>query len=410
MTRVDLKGINTIRRRLATGERRTYYYHRATGLRLEGKPGSVEFIESWQAAERAVKATDRHEGTFAAWINSYRASDDFTLLAEATRKDYLKQIAKIEAEFGDMPLAALRDPAVRAEFLDWRDGLAKRGARQADYAMTVLARVLAWAVNRGLLAVNPAAKPGRRYKSARAEIVWRPADVEAFLAKAAPELALALILARDTAQRQGDLLRLSWTAYDGATISLRQSKRGAGVRSRHSRAKTLAGRRAAKGGDDPYNRRGVALEGRQFPAPMARGNARGRLRRPPLQRPSRNVRYRACRCRLHPRADRCRYRPFAALRSCDSGRLSGPDKDAGQRGYCQARAPFSEAICKTSAKRSQDGMTTAALNILISKDFEVVPGGGFEPPTRGFSIPCSTPELPGPTAMAAGLAAWEAGV
>ena len=29
----------------------------------------------------------------------------------------------------------------------------------------------------------------------------------------------------------------------------------------------------------------------------------------------------------------------------------------------------------------------------------MVPGGGFEPPTRGFSIRCSTPELPG-------LAAW----
>ena len=33
-----------------------------------------------------------------------------------------------------------------------------------------------------------------------------------------------------------------------------------------------------------------------------------------------------------------------------------------------------------------------------SKDhsFQVVPGGGFEPPTRGFSVLCSTPELPGP--------------
>ncbi len=25
----------------------------------------------------------------------------------------------------------------------------------------------------------------------------------------------------------------------------------------------------------------------------------------------------------------------------------------------------------------------------------MVPGGGFEPPTRGFSVHCSTPELPG---------------
>ena len=27
--------------------------------------------------------------------------------------------------------------------------------------------------------------------------------------------------------------------------------------------------------------------------------------------------------------------------------------------------------------------------------YKVVPGGGFEPPTRGFSVHCSTPELPG---------------
>ena len=27
--------------------------------------------------------------------------------------------------------------------------------------------------------------------------------------------------------------------------------------------------------------------------------------------------------------------------------------------------------------------------------WKVVPGGGFEPPTRGFSVHCSTPELPG---------------
>ncbi len=229
MTRVDLRGINKVSRRLASGERRTYYYHRSTGLRLEGKPGSVEFIDSWQAAERTTKATDRHAGIFSAWLNSYRASDDFLLLADATRKDYRKQIAKIEAEFGDLPLPALSDPAVRAEFLDWRDRLAKTGARQADYAMTVLGRVLAWAVNRGLLAINPAARPGRRYRSARAEIIWQPADVETFLTKATPELALAMILARDTAQRQGDLLRLTWSAYDGSTITLKQSKRGATV-------------------------------------------------------------------------------------------------------------------------------------------------------------------------------------
>jgi hypothetical protein len=229
VTRIDLKGINKVRRKLAGGRWRVYYYHRATGQRLDGAPGSAEFIASWQAAEASIRSTDRSAGTLSAWISAYRASKDYLDLAPATRHDYLKQIAKIEAAFGDMPLAALQDPRVRAEFLDWRDELAQRGARQADYAMTVLGRVLSWAVNRGYLAINPAAKPGRKYRADRAEKIWEPADVAAFIAVAPTELALAMIVGRDTGQRQGDLLRLSWTAYDGSCIKLRQSKTGARV-------------------------------------------------------------------------------------------------------------------------------------------------------------------------------------
>ena len=36
---------------------------------------------------------------------------------------------------------------------------------------------------------------------------------------------------------------------------------------------------------------------------------------------------------------------------------------------------------------------------------EMVPGGGFEPPTRGFSIRCSTPELPGQAKQGSGFLA-----
>ena len=40
------------------------------------------------------------------------------------------------------------------------------------------------------------------------------------------QLALALMLAIWTSQRQGDLLRLPWSAYDGTHIRLQQSKTG----------------------------------------------------------------------------------------------------------------------------------------------------------------------------------------
>lgn len=52
------------------------------------------------------------------------------------------------------------------------------------------------------------------------------ADEAAFLERAPGHLHLALTLALWTGQRQGDLLRLPWSAYDGKHIRLRQSKTG----------------------------------------------------------------------------------------------------------------------------------------------------------------------------------------
>ena len=46
------------------------------------------------------------------------------------------------------------------------------------------------------------------------------------MAHAGPEMQLVMLLALHTGQRQGDLRRLTWTAYDGAFITLRQSKTG----------------------------------------------------------------------------------------------------------------------------------------------------------------------------------------
>jgi integrase len=229
VTRVTLRGINRITRRLATGERRIYYYHRESGLRLEGKPGSPEFVESWQQAEASRTSPSRHAGTFQAWITGYRASDEFAGLADATKRDYLKQIAKIEPKFGNAPQGAIADHRIRRDFLAWRNELAKASPRQADYAITVLGRILSWACNEGFLAVNHAAKPGKKYRSDRSEKIWLPAHITAFAAVAAPDLLFALVLARDTGQRQGDLLRLSWNAYDGTYLKVTQSKTGARV-------------------------------------------------------------------------------------------------------------------------------------------------------------------------------------
>ncbi|MGE4339874.1 MAG: tyrosine-type recombinase/integrase [Pigmentiphaga sp.] len=107
--------------------------------------------------------------------------------------------------------------------------MALKSRRQADYGWQVLALVLSWSKDRGLITDNPCARGGRLYRRTRAENVWSAADEAAFLAAAPAHLHLPLIMALWTGQRQGDLLRLCWTAYDGRVIRLRQSKGGVRV-------------------------------------------------------------------------------------------------------------------------------------------------------------------------------------
>ena len=56
------------------------------------------------------------------------------------------------------------------------------------------------------------------------ESIWTYIDEAAFLKTAPERLRLAYLMAVWTGQRQGDLLRLTWSAYDGTHIRLRQNK------------------------------------------------------------------------------------------------------------------------------------------------------------------------------------------
>nr|USU31582.1 tyrosine-type recombinase/integrase [Methylobacterium sp. OTU13CASTA1] len=225
--RVRLKGLNSRTKVLSDGTKRTYWYAWKGGPRIEGQPGTPEFMASYNAAvaERKKPAA----GVMFSILKGYQASAEFLGRSEITRKDYIRHIKGIEAEFGDLPLGALTDRRIRGEFMAWRDRLAVRSRRQADYAWSVLARVLSWALDRGHVLVNPCEKGGRLYRAQRTDKVWTAADEAVFLAKAPAHLRLPLILALWTGQRQGDLLRLPWSAFDGNTIRLQQSKTGARV-------------------------------------------------------------------------------------------------------------------------------------------------------------------------------------
>jgi integrase len=122
-------------------------------------------------------------------------------------------------------IAALADRRIRGEFKNVRDSFAET-PRKADYFWTTLARIMSFAKDRGTITTNPCEKGGRLYSADRTDKVWGEQEIGALLSVASQEIKLALVLALWTGQRQGDLLRLAWSSYDGAHVRFRQSKTG----------------------------------------------------------------------------------------------------------------------------------------------------------------------------------------
>lgn len=230
--RARLKGVYASRRRRKDGKAVAYWYLRGFGaLRPlpgdEGEafaPGTPAFMRAYNEAITSPVAALR-AGTMRELTNDYTKSVDFTKLAPRTKADYLKHIARIEAEFASASLDAIEDPKMRRYFLEWRDTLAKASPRQADSTMAVLRVVLEWARNRGRIGINHAIRPKKVYRADRSDRLWLPPHIERFRESAPADMRLAFELALGTGQRQADVLKLAWSSYDGTRIRFRQGKR-----------------------------------------------------------------------------------------------------------------------------------------------------------------------------------------
>ncbi|MEM7621257.1 MAG: integrase, partial [Pseudomonadota bacterium] len=61
------------------------------------------------------------------------------------------------------PLEILEDIRIRKDILQWRDQLAKRSAKQADYAFSIFRRLVQFGVHNGEITQNHLSRPGRLY-------------------------------------------------------------------------------------------------------------------------------------------------------------------------------------------------------------------------------------------------------
>lgn len=227
-----LPGLAVASKRLADGSKRKYFYAWRGGPLLKDEqgiplaPGNPAFVVAYATAHENRKKPAA--GTMFSLIAAYKSTSEFTKRAERTKKDYLRFLKMIEDKFGDMPISYVEKPKARGKFKAWRDTLSE-SPRQADYAWGMLARVLSVAKDRGTISTNVCERGGRLYSVDRAEIIWQADHIKAFGAVASDELRFALLLALWTGQRQGDLIRLAWTQYDGTHIRIRQGKTKARV-------------------------------------------------------------------------------------------------------------------------------------------------------------------------------------
>lgn len=244
--KVDLVGVHCVKKKLAKGGVATYYYAWRGGPRMTSEFNSVEFVAEYVRLTRE-RPDAPFQGCMAQIIRDYLKSPSYTGLKASTREGYDFAIKAIETSFFAMTAKEISAVGSRTLFMQWRDEIAQKHPRKADLYMSVLKRILWFGLDREMIERHPLERVEKVSDGSRRDVIWTDDDIQTFrfgvknpdakgekdkwkIKPAAEPLVRALMLAIWTGQRQGDLLKLTWKAYDGHSIYLRQSKTGAHVR------------------------------------------------------------------------------------------------------------------------------------------------------------------------------------
>ena len=166
MRKNSIPGVKVVRTKQADGSTAAYFYHRATGRRVHGEPGSPEFRQSLEEAARQAEADQAPAAailTIGDLVRAYQAAPAWTSLKPSTRETNQFHVAAILRAFGDMTLAEVAYEPARTAFLGWHAERAAEHPRDADARLSCLSRLLTLAVTTGLLDRHPLPRFERAY-------------------------------------------------------------------------------------------------------------------------------------------------------------------------------------------------------------------------------------------------------
>ena len=222
------KGLKPVHRRLASGEVRTYWYHRATGKRLQADPTTAEGLLEVAALDAKAKRVEAvlglPGGSLAALWAVYVQSPEWSGLKPRTQADY----QRVRDWLGVAAEKAIVKLITTSQVIALRDRAFKtRGRRFANYVVQVVRLVLDWGRVREWRSDNPAmgVKLIRKPKGeAHVNRAWSEKEVEAFARAAPPQILVPFALGLFAGMRQQDALGATWGAFDGSNLRWRAGK------------------------------------------------------------------------------------------------------------------------------------------------------------------------------------------
>lgn len=188
-----------VKKRLADGSIKTYRY--------AAKPKQHRFGDE----------------TIGALILAYKAGQEWHALAPASRATYTIYLRVLEAA----PHTRVAD-VTRRDILALRDAVATaRGIGAANGFLRAASALFGWAVDREWIDHTPMARV--RSLAGGSLPAWTDEQARHAIAKLPEHFRRVVVLAWQTGQRRGDLVRLRWSDYDGRAIHLVQQKTGAAL-------------------------------------------------------------------------------------------------------------------------------------------------------------------------------------
>lgn len=226
--------------------------HTADGVRPTIGPELLDL-----AAQERMRKSVGGERTLDTIITAYKASPEYERLAKSTKDDYRLWLDRVSERFGTAPIGAFADTRMREQIILWRDRWASQ-PRTADKAAVMMATLLSWAVERGIIAVNVAAGIKLLHHVNKADHIWERRHMRAFV-NAPANLRDALKVAAFTGLRLSDLVALDWSHVGPQSIIMTTQKRkGRAVIPLLPAVKRLLEKRAWRKGPVLQSSRGTA--------------------------------------------------------------------------------------------------------------------------------------------------------